>query len=166
MSLKLDESFYQALLEKAAQSPRKRSHFNLHKELDEPVQRLCIALKRGTYIRPHHHPKSNKWELMLCLQGQICLVIFDKNGALSDKLTLSPGQALNGIELPPDTWHTLYPLSDDAILLEIKEGPFMPTQESDFASWAPLEGQEQATELLAWLENAAAGERFAASESK
>jgi len=81
MNLKLDYKFFDELISQAHQSPRKRSHYNLHKDLDEPVQRLCIALLEGTYVRPHHHPQNNKWELILALRGQFCLIIFNKDGA-------------------------------------------------------------------------------------
>ena len=87
---------------------------------------MCIALKKGTYVRPHLHPKSNKWELMLALRGSIALVIFNEEG----------------------------------VILEIKEGPFTPTLESDFASWAPVEGDERTIQFLQWLENATAGEKY------
>lgn len=160
MNLKLDNKFCEQLLLQAHESPRKRSHYNIHKELNEPVQRLCIALKKGTYIRPHHHPKSNKWELMLALRGTIALVIFNEEGVILEKLSLSQGEALNGVELKPNTWHTVFPLTDDAIILEIKEGPFTPTLESDFASWAPVEGDERTIQFLQWLESATAGEKY------
>lgn len=160
MNLKLDNAFFEQLLIKANESPRKRSHFNLHSELDEPVQRLCIALKKGTYVCPHHHPKSNKWELMLPLRGQVAIVIFNEDGKILEKQTLGEGEALRGIELEPNTWHTLYPVSDDVILLEVKEGPFTPTDQSDFASWAPNEGESGVAEFLKWLKLAEEGEQY------
>lgn len=160
MNLKLDNRFCGQLLLRASQSPRKRSHYNLHKDLNEPVQRLCIALIKGTYVRPHHHPKSNKWELILSLRGTVCLIIFNKEGTILEKLSLSQGETLNAIELEADTWHTIFPLTEDAVILEVKEGPFEPTQESDFASWAPAEGHEQVTHFLNWLENSAPGEKY------
>ena len=165
MNLKLDDDLFNKLISQANESPRKRSHYNLHKELNEPVQRLCIALLKGTYVRPHHHPQNNKWELMLALKGQVCLIIFDKNAAVLEKLTLLPGESLSGVELEPNTWHTVFPLTDDAIILEVKEGPYTPTQESDFAAWAPKEGDEQAMLLLNWLETAEIGDKFKPSDN-
>ena len=162
MNLKLDNNFFDKLISQAHQSPRKRSHYNLHKDLDEPVQRLCIALLKGTYVRPHHHPQNNKWELMLALKGQVCLLIFNTDGAIVEKHTLCSGESLSGIELEPNTWHTVIPLTENAIILEVKEGPYTPTQETDFAPWAPREGDEQAIQLLNWLETAAIGDTFIA----
>jgi len=160
MNIKLDNNLYQKLLSEAAESPRKRSHYNLHKSFDEPVQRLCIALKKGTYVKPHYHPKSNKWELMLALKGESTLIIFDKDGAVLERHSLSPNNSMSGIELKPDTWHTVFPQSSQSIILEVKEGPYTPSTKSDFASWAPDEGDENVGIFLQWLENAATGDRF------
>ncbi|MCG7536531.1 WbuC family cupin fold metalloprotein [Pseudoalteromonas sp. OOF1S-7] len=161
MSLKLDKAFFEQLILKADESPRKRSHYNLHQDLNEPVQRLAIALKKGTYVRPHHHPKSNKWELMLALSGSVMYVVFNDAGTILEKLTLSPGETLSGIETRPNTWHTVYPLTDHAIILEVKEGPYTPSAKSDFAHWAPEEGSEHSAEFQTWLSSALPGEQYA-----
>jgi len=160
MNLKLDNYFFENLLSQAKDSPRKRSHYNLHTELDEPVQRLCIALNKGTYVRPHHHPKSNKWELMLALRGSVTLIIFDKNSEILERLLLSQGESLSGIEIKPGTWHSVIPHTDEAVILEIKEGPYTPTEQSDFAAWAPAEGEKDVENFLSWLEIAKPGERY------
>jgi cupin fold WbuC family metalloprotein len=39
----------------ASQSPRLRSHLNLHNDYEEKVQRLLIAMKKGSYVEPHYH---------------------------------------------------------------------------------------------------------------
>ena len=160
MNIKLNDSLFEQLLLKAGDSPRKRSHYNLHDELSDPVQRLCIGLKKGTYIRPHHHPKSNKWELMLALKGSICLLLFDETAKVIERLVLSPGESLCGIELKPNTWHTVFPVTEEAILMEVKEGPYTATIESDFASWAPAEDEMTAEAFVKWMQNARLGERY------
>lgn len=157
---KLDNKFFQRLSSEAANSPRKRSHYNLHNDLAEPVQRLCIALKKGTYVRPHYHPQKNKWELMLCLKGSVCLIIFNKEGEVLERLLLNPGEPLAGIEIDPNTWHTVFPLTDEAIIIEIKEGPYIPTKESDFAKWSPKEGDVEVNKFLEWMEKAKPGETY------
>jgi cupin fold WbuC family metalloprotein len=160
MQIKLDDVFFERLLEQARTSSRKRSHHNLHQALDEPVQRLCIALKKGTYVRPHHHPAKNKWELMLALKGVVCLIIFSADGLIMERLTLSPGESLSAVELKPDCWHTVFPLTDEAVILEVKEGPYLPSRESDFAPWAPEEDSEGVEKFLHWLDTSKPGEKY------
>ena len=52
------------------------------------------------------------------------------------------------VELEPDTWHTVVALESGCILLEVKAGPFDPSQPKDIASWAPEEGTPQARAYL------------------
>lgn len=160
MAIKLGKKLFGELLEQASESPRRRSHYNIHQELDEPVQRLCIGLVKGTYVRPHHHPVRNKWEMMLVLKGAVAVVIFAADGTVSERLELTAGGSLCGIENPPNTWHTLYPLTDEAVIMEVKEGPFTPSVATDFASWAPAEGEDTVTLFLEWLERADVGDRY------
>ena len=160
MISRLNNELFHGLLAKAAESSRKRSHYNFHENEEDAVQRLCIALKQGTYVRPHQHTRKNKWELLLILSGAVNFVVFDNKGEIIEKLDLSLEGSQRGIEIKPNTWHTVYPTSDEAIILEVKEGPFTPTKESEFASWAPLEGQSGVDEFLRWLVSASVGEKY------
>ena len=158
--MKLDEDFFSTLLLEAESSERKRAHYNLHKAFDEPVQRLCIALKKGTYVRPHYHSQDNKWELILGLKGSLGIVMFDDQGIIIDKVTLTPGGTTSGLELIPNTWHTVYPQTEEAIIIEIKEGPYTPAKEDDFTQWAPQEGDATVEEFLDWIQVATIGEKY------
>jgi len=51
----IDNKLLDDLTAKAVTSPRKRAHHNLHDALEDPVQRLCVSIEPGTYIRPHRH---------------------------------------------------------------------------------------------------------------
>ena len=157
----LDQHLFSDLLEQAKNSERKRSHYCLHPSHDDKVQRMCIGLIKGTYVRPHHHPQSNKWELVVALKGSIVFVLFDDKGTITDKLYLSPEQPISGLEIDNSTWHAIYPVTDVAIILEIKEGPYTPASESDFATWAPAEGCAEANSFLQWVERANIGDYFA-----
>ena len=161
MSKLIDESLFQQLRRTAAESPRKRSHHNLHAELSEQVQRLCIGLEPGTYVRPHKHPEPYKWEMMLILSGSVVLLIFDDDGAVNRHIELSDQGPTKGIELPPNTWHTVFPCNGKAVIMEVKQGPFTPSVPENFASWAPEEGSESVERFLAWANGADVGARFA-----
>lgn len=148
MFKQIDSDLIENCLTKAHQSPRKRSHFNLHESLEAPVQRLCIALVKGTYVRPHRHPQSNKWELLMAVQGMSQLVIFDDTGNIKKVFELSPTGPLSAVEIPPNTWHSLLPKGDESVVLEVKEGPYTPNKPEYFADWAPEEGSDQASDYL------------------
>ena len=144
----------------ALASPRKRSHHNIHDELSDPVQRLCIGLHQGSYLRPHRHPENYKWEMMLVLSGTIRMLIFDDEGKLIDIIQLSEQGPTRGIEIPPGTWHTLYPVSQQAVIMEFKQGPYLPLAAENFASWAPQEESIEAEKFLHWCNNASIGDHY------
>jgi len=158
--MKLDERLFNRLLLEAQKSERKRTHYNLHQSYNDPVQRMCIALQKGTYVRPHHHPQANKWELIITLKGSIGLVVFDQSGVIIQKEVLRAGDSLCGMELTPNTWHTIFPISKEAVIMEVKEGPYIPAQESDFTEWSPKEGSGEVHHFLKWVEDAKIGEKY------
>lgn len=155
-----DDVFFDTLISEAEKSPRKRSHRNIHKDEKEAVQRLCIGLVPGTYVRPHIHTEPHKWEMIIALKGNVSLLIFDDNGTVTRRLELSPGGKRCGIEIEPGTWHTLFPTGGNAVIMEIKQGPYSPSTVKNFADWSPGEGSPKAETFLAWARLAAIGEMY------
>ena len=80
----IDNALLDSLVAKAKESPRKRAHHNLHPELSDPVQRLCIAMEPETYVRPHRHSDPETWEVLMILRGSLALNIFDEKGRSSN----------------------------------------------------------------------------------
>ena len=156
---RLTDALLAELGKKAEASPRLRTNHNLHEVSEAPVQRLAVKLRRGTYIRPHRHPQ--RWELGICLQGRIDLVLFDNSGALTERTTLTPVHGTLALELPPAIWHSYVCVSDGATFFEVKEGPYDPATSSEFAPWSPAEGAPDAGEYLNWMSIAVPGTRHA-----
>ena len=159
MTQKIDSDLFANMFKQADDSARKRSHHNLHAELTDPVQRLCVALKTGTYIRPHKH-RAPKWEMIIVLRGSILLLIFEEDGCVKDRIDISAKGDVKGIEIPADSWHTLIPTNDDVIILEIKQGPYIPALAGDFAQWSPEEESAEVPRFLGWIEDARPGDYF------
>lgn len=97
---------------------------------------------------------------MLALQGESTLIIFDNDGTVLERHTLGLTGSTAGIELQPNTWHSIFPQSQDSIILEVKKGPYTPSVKSDFADWAPDEGDDNVDAFLHWLESAQSGDCF------
>ena len=140
----IDSNLVDSLNLKAIASDRKRAHYNLHSALDDKIHRLCVAIEPGSYIRPHRHPETDKWEMFIVLQGAAVMLTFDDEGLVTDKVTLSDNGPIKAVEVPCNTWHTLASLEKRTMLMEIKPGPYSPLAERDFASWAPQEGASDA----------------------
>lgn len=115
-----------ALFQAAEISPRKRAHLNLHASYDEKVQRLFIALTRGSYVEPHYHEHSHQWEIFVVIRGLIRVCHYNSDGSIVSELLVGDGENAKVIEVLPHDIHSVECLSDTALMLEIKEGPFVP----------------------------------------
>lgn len=160
MNHRLDTRLFHDLLRQAKGDSRQRSHYNLHPELSDPVQRLCIGLEPGTYLRPHKHPEIHRWELILAISGTVVMLLFDDAGMVTERLELADQGDLRGVELSPDTWHALFPIGEPAVILEVKQGPYVPTPPENFAPWSPAEDSPEARSFVAWSRTAGVGDHF------
>ncbi len=159
-SLKLlDERILEPLAAAAGSSERRRSHYNLHPSLDDPVQRFCIAAGPESYFRPHRHRAPEKWELFLALGGAAAILLFDSKGAVLEKEIISAAGPVRAAEVPPGSWHGLAVLERGTVLFEVKPGPYASLNDKDFAPWSPAEGSPETLSFITWLRAALAGDR-------
>lgn len=153
----ISTSLLDEMTAKAAASPRRRAHHNLHSSSSDPVQRFVVVAREDSYIRPHRH--LTKSELCTIVRGQFEIVVFDAAGTIIERSLVGAGTPNLAFELPKETWHTLLPLSDGAAFVEVKEGPYDPATAAEFAAWAPEEGHPATPEFQHWLRTAPVGAR-------
>jgi cupin fold WbuC family metalloprotein len=154
---RIDHQLLDTLTGQAATSPRMRAHHNLHPELADPVQRLCIAMEPGTYVRPHRHSDPVTWEILLVLRGAVALLMFDDKGQVLERIELATGKEVAAVEIPASAWHAVVSLTAGTVVFEVKQGPYVPIAEINYASWSPADG-EPAQRLEAWYRQARAGD--------
>jgi cupin fold WbuC family metalloprotein len=132
----IDNKTINTLLKEAEQSPRKRAHFLLHSHHQEPVQRILIALIKGSFVEPHYHKLPTKWEMFSVIHGELAIKIYDQLGNIKDSLVISDIDSQPKlIEFQHDEIHSVECLSETALILEIKEGPFIVKNAKHFPSW-------------------------------
>ena len=140
------------LTAQAQGSPRKRQHRNIHESYADPCQRLFNAIEPGSYIPPHRHAADPRDELLIAVRGLMALVEFDEQGNVTGVVRFGAsrhGEGLAvGAEVSANTWHTVIALVPGCVLLEVKAGPFDPSQPKDLAPWAPNEGSPAALPYL------------------
>ena len=136
---------------KAANMPRLRLNLNFHDELDDPINRMLNAFELGTYIQPHRHQNPDKREVFIVLRGSLVVVLFDESGNPTDFVLLDPKKGTYALEIPPGIWHSVISLESGTVVYEIKDGPYLPIADKNFASWAPKEGDANCREYLARL---------------
>lgn len=155
MSIKqLTDAALDELATKAKESPRLRANINLHEDLNEPIQRLAIAMEPGTLIVPHRH--HHTWELLTPLAGRFVVLTFDDAGTVLTRTELGAGCRV--LEYQAGTWHAVLSLDAGGVIFEVKQGPYMPILEADIADWSK---ESSPAELLAWYARAQAGEKIA-----
>ncbi len=147
-----DRQYLKALTNDAATSARRRQHRNIHQHYQEPCQRLFNAIEPDSYIRPHRHASDPRDELLIAVRGVMALITFDDHGTVTGLVRFGSEKYEKdiavGAEVPANTWHTVVALEPGCVLLEVKAGPYDPSQPKDLAPWAPEEGSDLAQNYL------------------
>lgn len=139
------------LSRKAKNSPRSRMNHNFHDDLADPINRMLNAFEPGTYVQPHRHENPDKREVFIVLRGSLVVVFFDNSGMPTDFVLLDREKGNYAVEIPPGAWHTVIALESGSVVYEVKDGPYSPLDDKNFASWAPKEGDAICGEYLARL---------------
>ena len=145
----LDGALFAALIERARQSPRRRTNHNFHASAEENPQRLMNVMIEGTYVAPHRHADPPKSESFLVLQGRAAVFTFHDDGAV-DAVHVLGGDPI-GIDLAAGVWHTIAAVTPHVVCFEVKPGPYSAANDKEFAPWAPREGDPAAPAYLAEL---------------
>lgn len=148
-------AFLDALSARAVASPRLRQHHNIHASYGDPCQRLLNAIEPGSYLRPYKHLVTPRSKLLVALRGQFAVVLFDDEGSIQRVVPFAAGAAENmdaAVEIAAHCWNSVLSLASGSVLLEVKAGPFDPSEPREFPTWAPAEGSAEASEFLGGLE--------------
>lgn len=90
--------------------------------------------------------------MLIAIRGSMALITFDDQGSVTGILRFGSqnhgSDLAAGAEVASSTWHTVVALEAGCILLEVKAGPFDPSQPKDLAPWAPEEGSGMAQGYL------------------
>ncbi len=123
----------------AAANPRLREIHCFHAVDDAPLQRMLNALQPGTYVQPHRHLTPAKDEGFVLLAGRAGIAVFEEDGTLRDKnlALLDQAAGVLAVDVRAGAWHSLVCLAPDTVLYEVKNGPYSPVDDKDFAPWAP-----------------------------
>ncbi len=146
----LDAEHLRRGVEAARSSPRLRIMQQVNRTDTEGVQRLVNFMHRGSYFRAHRHPRPECVENLTVVQGAIRFLTFDSEGGILTSHVLRAGEPASCMaDIEQGVWHTLVPLADDTVVVEMKRGPYDAKTDKEFAPWSPAEGTAEAA---AWLE--------------
>jgi cupin fold WbuC family metalloprotein len=146
--INIDISLLESVSLRARNSARKRSNHNFHHEPADLLQRMLNAIEPGSYVQPHKHENPDKREAFFCLRGRLAVVEFDDEGNITAHTVLDPSAGTFGVEIAPRTWHTIFSLEPGSVAYEVKDGPYDPSIDKNFAPWAPEESDPDAIPYL------------------
>ena len=126
------------LSRKAEASPRQRFNFNFHESESDPLQRMINCWTPEAYIRPHRHLMPTKREAWVLLQGKLVVIEFNSIGQIIQHAVMSCDDNMV-VEINPGAWHTVIALEPQTLVYEIKDGPYKPDTDKEFAPWSPPE---------------------------
>lgn len=138
-------SLIQETIQKAYKSSRKRAMLIFSKP-HSTVQHMLNASVKNTYIQPHKHDDPDKTEILFIIKGRIGVFTFDDSGTILTYTTLDETGEFRMIEIPAKTYHCFVVLSEEAVVHEIIDGPYMEETHKKFAAFAPSENDKSEAE--------------------
>lgn len=124
MNKLFDNTFLDALLTSAAESPRLRMNHDLRNSAADTSQRMLNALMPGTVVPVHRHEDTA--ETVVCLRGRLWEVIYeevDNKFREVSRHLLCPAEGCHGMQVPAGAWHTIEVL-EPSIIFEAKDGAY------------------------------------------
>ena len=123
----IDNATLDELTARAQASPRLRMNLDLRNSPADGSQRMLNAIEPGTVLPIHRHPTTS--ETVVCLRGHFEEYFYDADGRLTEVIDMTPGALL--LNIPAGQWHSLKSLASGTVLLEVKDGPYVPIGEGD-----------------------------------
>ena len=151
--IKINSELLRDMMIRSRQSIRGRINRNFHFGPADPLQRMLNSMQPGTYLQPHKHEKPDKREIFIALTGKFVVVQFDNDGKITDSMILDPSNKNFAAEIEARVYHTIICLEPNSIIYELKDGPYNPLDDKNFAPWAPIEGDPACREYLHGLLN-------------
>ena len=98
----------------------------MHDSHNSPVQRFFMVMLKDSFAPPHYHPLSHQWEFLQAIEGSVEFTVYDEQGKIKSSVIIGPDHESQFIEIDAKEIHSLKCVSERAVLIEIKEGPFDP----------------------------------------
>lgn len=124
MNKLFDNTFLDALLASAAESPRLRMNHDLRNSAADTSQRMLNALLPGTVVPVHRHEDTA--ETVVCLRGRLWEVIYeevDNKFREVSRHLLCPAEGCHGMQVSAGAWHTIEVL-EPSVIFEAKDGAY------------------------------------------
>lgn len=103
---------------------------DLRNSAEDKSQRILNAIEPGSPLPIHRHRNTN--ETVICLRGRIVEEFYDDlERRCTDAIELRPDGSVVVVNIPAGQWHTVRALESGSVILEMKEGAYVPLGEED-----------------------------------
>lgn len=128
--MKITQALLDKLTEQAKESPRLRMNYDLRNSEEDTSQRMLNAIEPGSPLPIHRHQKTS--ETVVCLRGRLVEEYYDELERMCiETIELSPNGPVVALNIPPGQWHTVRALESGTVILEMKNGPYVPISDVD-----------------------------------
>ncbi len=120
----------------AAQNPRHRARLCAHKDVQNRIHEMFIALTKDAYIRPHRH--VNKSESFHVIEGTATVVFFNDAGKIEEVIEIGDYHSGKPFYYRNEDarFHTQIVTSKKLVFHETTNGPFN-RADTVLAPWSP-----------------------------
>ena len=129
MAVKIDSVLLDELTAKAKVSERLRMNYDLRNSSDDTSQRMLNAIEPGSVVPVHRHRSTS--ETVVCLRGSFVEEFFSSEGEVEASFEVAAGGECCALNIPAGVWHTLRSLESGTVILEVKDGAYVPMGEED-----------------------------------
>ena len=128
--MKITQALLDKLTAEAKASPRLRMNLDLRNSSEDQSQRMLNAIEPGSVVPIHRHRSTS--ETVVCLRGKLVEKYYDELKRIcTEVIEISPNGPVVALNIPAGQWHTLRAVESGSVVIEIKDGAYMPTEEVD-----------------------------------
>ncbi len=128
--MKIDRTLLDSLTEQAKASLRLRANYDLRNSAEDKSQRMLNAIEPGSQIPIHRHQKTS--ETIVVLRGHLRELFYDDlDRRVDEVIDLKAGSSVMALNIPAGQWHSVEVIESGTVILEMKDGAYMPLQDCD-----------------------------------
>ena len=127
--MKITQAVLDDLTAQAKASPRLRMNYDLRNSDADSSQRMLNAIEPGSELPVHRHRFSS--ETVVILRGHLRETFYDPGKRVTAVYDLVAGGDVIALNIPLGQWHTAEAMESGTVIIEMKDGPYVPTGPED-----------------------------------
>ena len=144
--MKIDDKLLDSLTEQAKSSERLRMNMDLRNSPADTSQRMLNAIEPGSEVPIHRHCTTS--ETVVVLRGRLIEEFYDDlECRCTDAIELSADGPIRALNIPAGQWHTVRVLESGTVIMEVKDGPYIPTSPTDILTISSSASNQQASSI-------------------